>query len=309
MHVNPAAPLFDLTANGVLRSQAFARHAPGEGQALLNERIESANVVASGKTGLTSVPAGAIVFGTGSTTLATDVANLFWDDTNNYLRIGGAPTGWATADKLQVNGNALIGTLAFKQSGGFDKIISSANGGMYLQTADGVTFSNDLNFLPGTTSGNGSAAGNFIAAGGDAQGTGSIGGALLFSGGFATDAGGIGGTVYFQGGAGGAGGSAGQVVFSKSNGVTFLFTSDDNGIGFFGVSTVAQQLAATDLGTALANLGLRIAGGYPITATTIRATTNYQSSDGSNGYTGTVTTASLVGKTITIKNGLITAFT
>jgi hypothetical protein len=34
----------------------------------------------------------------------------------------------------------------------------------------------------------------------------------------------------------------------------------------------------------------------------------YKSSDGSAGYTGTVTTASLVGKTITIKNGLITGF-
>jgi CheY-like chemotaxis protein len=34
----------------------------------------------------------------------------------------------------------------------------------------------------------------------------------------------------------------------------------------------------------------------------------YKSSDGSSGYTGTVTTASLSGKTITIKDGLITAF-
>jgi len=34
----------------------------------------------------------------------------------------------------------------------------------------------------------------------------------------------------------------------------------------------------------------------------------YISSDGSTGFTGTVTTASLVGKTITIKDGIITGF-
>ncbi len=37
-------------------------------------------------------------------------------------------------------------------------------------------------------------------------------------------------------------------------------------------------------------------------------TSKYQSSDGSNGITTTVTTASLVGKTITIKDGLIVGF-
>jgi len=43
---------------------------------------------------------------------------------------------------------------------------------------------------------------------------------------------------------------------------------------------------------------------------TIQPTTagGYKSSDGSTGYTGTVTTASLVGKTITIKDGLIVSF-
>lgn len=38
------------------------------------------------------------------------------------------------------------------------------------------------------------------------------------------------------------------------------------------------------------------------------ATAGYLSSDGSAGYTGTITTGSLVGKTITIKDGIITAF-
>jgi hypothetical protein len=45
-------------------------------------------------------------------------------------------------------------------------------------------------------------------------------------------------------------------------------------------------------------------------AATVKATTaaGYISSDGSTGYTGTVTTSSLVGKTITIKDGIITGF-
>lgn len=44
------------------------------------------------------------------------------------------------------------------------------------------------------------------------------------------------------------------------------------------------------------------------TASTVKATSaaGYISSDGSTGFTGTVTTASLVGKTITIKDGIIT---
>lgn len=47
-----------------------------------------------------------------------------------------------------------------------------------------------------------------------------------------------------------------------------------------------------------------------ITGTTVKAanTAGFISSDGSTGYTGTVTTASLVGKTITIKDGIITGF-
>ena len=45
-------------------------------------------------------------------------------------------------------------------------------------------------------------------------------------------------------------------------------------------------------------------------ASTVKATTTagYISSDGSTGFTGTVTSASLVGMTITIKDGIITSF-
>ena len=45
-------------------------------------------------------------------------------------------------------------------------------------------------------------------------------------------------------------------------------------------------------------------------ASTVKATTaaGFISSDGSTGFTGTITTGSLVGKTITIKDGIITSF-
>lgn len=56
-----------------------------------------------------------------------------------------------------------------------------------------------------------------------------------------------------------------------------------------------------------------IGSGTPNTGefTTIQVTTaaGYKSSDGSAGYTGTVTTASLVGKTITFKDGIVVSFT
>jgi hypothetical protein len=50
-------------------------------------------------------------------------------------------------------------------------------------------------------------------------------------------------------------------------------------------------------------------GNFPaLSAATVQVTSaaGFHSSDGSTGYTGTVTTASLVGKTITIKDGIIT---
>ena len=50
--------------------------------------------------------------------------------------------------------------------------------------------------------------------------------------------------------------------------------------------------------------------GGTVAASTVQvlAAAGYLSSDGSTGYTGTVTTGSLVGKTITIKDGIITNF-
>lgn len=57
-------------------------------------------------------------------------------------------------------------------------------------------------------------------------------------------------------------------------------------IGFFGAAPVVQQLAATDLGTTLSNLGLRVAGtAYPITTSGAVALTGTLSSSNSLTYT------------------------
>ena len=86
-----------------------------------------------------------------------------------------------------------------------------------------------------------------------------------------------------------------------------------------GVAPVAQaQMPLFDDLTPRAELGTmsaQNAASVGITGGTVAASTvqvlaaaGYLSSDGSTGYTGTVTTASLVGKTLTIKDGIVTSF-
>ena len=79
------------------------------------------------------------------------------------------------------------------------------------------------------------------------------------------------------------------------------FDSAAVNIGDGGVIGSAAHAAVTDFVSAT--------GTHDIVGLNIQATTNFKSSDGSAGYTGSVTTASLVGKTITIKNGIITGVT
>jgi hypothetical protein len=66
---------------------------------------------------------------------------------------------------------------------------------------------------------------------------------------------------------------------------------------YAGTDNTAPTLAATISGTKTSVPALQVTG-----------VAGYISSDGSAGYTGTVTTASLVGQTITIKDGIITNF-
>lgn len=81
----------------------------------------------------------------------------------------------------------------------------------------------------------------------------------------------------------------------------------------FNTRTGAVTLTSGDVTTALTFTPVNKAGDTGLGAmqmTTVRAMSagGYLSSDGSAGITTTVTTASLVGKTITIKDGIITGF-
>jgi len=88
--------------------------------------------------------------------------------------------------------------------------------------------------------------------------------------------------------------------------------------GFTGTGKLVRETGATlvtpTLGAATGtSLNAAVIGAVTPAAgtfTTIKVTAvaGYQSSDGSSGFTGTVTTASLVGKTLTIKDGIITGF-
>jgi hypothetical protein len=69
----------------------------------------------------------------------------------------------------------------------------------------------------------------------------------------------------------------------------------------------AYGIKIQDINTATNNYAIQTGAGKVEFGDTIKAT-GYKSSDGSAGITTTITTASLVGKTITIKNGLITGF-
>jgi hypothetical protein len=67
-------------------------------------------------------------------------------------------------------------------------------------------------------------------------------------------------------------------------------------------------LTGTFTGGSINNTPIGATTPSTIKGTTVQASTvaGFKSSDGSTGYTGTITTASLVGKTVTIKDGIIT---
>jgi hypothetical protein len=92
-------------------------------------------------------------------------------------------------------------------------------------------------------------------------------------------------------------GTAPMVVASTTN-VANLNASSLNGATFAAPGAIGGGTAGSGAFTTVT------------ASTSIKplAAAGYLSSDGSAGYTGTVTTASLVGKTITIKDGIITSF-
>ena len=95
-----------------------------------------------------------------------------------------------------------------------------------------------------------------------------------------------------------------------------LLGRSDDKIGAFGATPVVQQVAATDLGTVLSNLGLRVAGtAYPITTSgavaltgTLSVTDITVTNDVTIGDAGNIilktTTGSQLGTAVTQKLGL-----
>ncbi len=70
----------------------------------------------------------------------------------------------------------------------------------------------------------------------------------------------------------------------------------------------AGAVSGTDITASGDVAGVNVTASAAVQGATVKATAvaGFISSDGSAGFTGTVTTASLVGKTVTIKDGIIT---
>lgn len=97
----------------------------------------------------------------------------------------------------------------------------------------------------------------------------------------------------------GSGNASGYTPVVTDHFVKWLDTSA-TALGDGGVIGSAAHADVTDF----------LAAGSAISVPTVKVTNagGFKSSDNSSGFTGTVTTASLIGKTITIKDGIITGF-
>lgn len=107
----------------------------------------------------------------------------------------------------------------------------------------------------------------------------------------------------------------GQVVFNANNSDGIYFTT---AAGLRSTTSPANRLNLFIGGSLIGyidsdGLALKVGGGASqnsgaFTTCQVTNTGGFIASDGSAGFTGTVTTSSLVGKTITIKDGIITSF-
>jgi len=93
---------------------------------------------------------------------------------------------------------------------------------------------------------------------------------------------------------------SGTLGYDDVVGVMYVGTVTSHGFAIRSNNT--NQLMFTSAGAATFTSSVQS------TTHKVTSAAGYISSDGSTGYTGTVTTASLVGKTLTIKDGIITGF-
>jgi hypothetical protein len=203
--------------------------------------------VAQGGTGTASYTAGQILFGNGTSPIAS-TSNLLFDNTNAVLKINGAPTGATTAHKLQVNGSANIAGVEYtgttiKQldttaaltmtpgTGGFTLNFPSASGAASAAVvtigggaSSGTEAPGDLTFSAGGYTGvsfvNGGNVGidsgsTTVGSGGIfflSSGSGPAGGGDFFLGAGSGTTGGNGGAFNLGAGSGGSGGGDGGLL-------------------------------------------------------------------------------------------------
>ena len=220
--------------------------------------------VAQGGTGATSFTAGQLIYGAGTSPLATS-ANLVFNASGNLI-INGAPTGAATTDKLQVNGDALIGSLRMNgaQITGLGSLAIRATGNGATVTGlagDGIGAGSGGDFslaagFGGATSG--TKGGNFTFTPGGFNGLAGSGGDGQFGG---TDGAGVGntGTSWLMI-IGAASGGATAGTFTVADGTFTNLMTFDGGTGLLsapnlkfgtytaGVVVQAGYITVTDSG-------------------------------------------------------------
>jgi hypothetical protein len=181
--------------------------------------------VSQGGTGNATWSAGQILYASGTTTL-TQSANLAWDITNSNLIVNGAPTGAATTDKLQVNGDANLQGFRIGFNGStYGLAANTANAGITLNTINVTTGAGgNFGFTAGATTdiANNGGAMTFAAGGSNGVGTAGNGGGLTLAAGASAATGtGRGGTTTIRSGNGAFGGSINLLAGSSLVGIGY----------------------------------------------------------------------------------------
>jgi hypothetical protein len=181
-----------------------------------NHALAGVADVSQGGTGNATWTAGQILYASGTTTL-TQSANLAWDITNSNLIIGGAPTGAATTDKLQVSGDALVSGLRVSNAA-ITAVGATSSVTIDVQSvSSGVA--NGITIRGGTTSVSSNSGGWLtFSSGSGTPATNTSGGMLSFTGGTAYGTG-IGGGFTLSGGINSGGANSGGLVLIRGGNV------------------------------------------------------------------------------------------
>lgn len=262
-----------------------------------------------GGTGVTSFVSNQSLWGNGTNPIDDDAGFTRTTAGGRYL-FGATDDG---SSKLQVQGNGRIASILFDEDGGNSDraivatgVLSGLSAGLTMMSADSVSSGvggGTLNMIAGAGLGSGSggqvnlgsgfggatgAGGDFTQASGSGGATSGNSGNIFRTIGSVTD-GDAGALVDF-----GADGSG----TDKSGSSYQILLGNKTGAGIDGIILITDNAGSGTL--------IYAPVGDLLTVGTVQA--NYNSSDASPGIDTTITTASLIGKTITVKDGLITGF-